>query len=456
MPDDPLERDLAQRLHAYESRMPDADPPDVAARAPRRSIPWPLAAGGVLAAVAAGGLATLVLLNLPRANVGNDSPGPSAATTPVAGVERLALRTPRRDCVGDAEQLLAIYRIPDGEAFWTVFPKAGLAPEISETHVPLLVVVYDGLWPGGTFGGIGGSPRAAPAEGMVDVCVETLDGSDDPASRFYGVYAEIPLASSLMANAVASGSPEPTSAPSPPASIPSMVAFDGAVGTVVSWCWDGECVERSLDFEHPERYPPITHEVEFEATVTHLEAEAYASADERVPIEVTTDSSGIFISPSPSWLGVWRIVVVRAEFEGGGAASYAWRTVRGVRVGVGADHVAIYEPLVEVRPPGGPDDAEVDAVFEDQELLGIEGAIYFLKATDPQGTVVLDRMVSQDGDQERLPQGDYVLTAYFRTCDGNCASLGEAEVFCSVEKMLAPNESYRLVVSVSQRACEAG
>ena len=60
MPDEEFDRDLARRLRAYESRVPDADAPDLGAGAGHRSIRWPVAAGGVLAAVAAGAIITML------------------------------------------------------------------------------------------------------------------------------------------------------------------------------------------------------------------------------------------------------------------------------------------------------------------------------------------------------------------------------------------------------------
>lgn len=453
MPDEEFDRDLARRLRAYESRVPDADAPDLGAGAGHRSIRWPVAAGGVLAAVAAGGLAALLLLNIPWGNVGDQHPIPSA-TTPAAGIVELPVDTPERDCVGDAQQLLAVYRIPNGEAFWTLFPEAGLAPEIRGTDAPLLVVVYDGTYPGGIFSGLlpSGQPepssRTAPAPGTVDVCVETIDGAAGQAT--YGVYSDIPLAESLVATTVASGSPKPTTAASPPP-VPSLTASNGTAGVPVSWCWDDACVDGSLDFDDLDSYPGIGafFLVESDRVVTRFEATAYASAGEAQQLEVRNNE--IHVSgPEP------RIVLVHAEFEGGGDVSYAWRLARQVIVGVGDDHVAISEALVEVTPPRGPDDATVHLAYTDWELLGIEGAALFLRATDRQGAVVLDRIVPGEGGKERLPPGDYVLSAYYRACDGSCDVLDPPESFCSVDAVLAPRGNLQLVISVSQRSCEAG
>jgi hypothetical protein len=448
MPDE-FERDLARRLRAYESRVPDADAPNLGpgARA-YRSMPR---RGGVLVAVAAGGLAAVLLLNLPWGNVGDQTPLPSPTATP-EGIVQLSLDDPRRDCFGGPRQLLAVYQIPDGEAFWTLFPGSGLAPEIRGADTPLLVVVYDGIYPGATFGGLRPtasgepvpSPRTAPAPGTVDLCVETVNGSGNPI----GVYSDIPLMGSLVANAVASGAPEPTSVPSPPPVSP-LTASNGTAGVPVSWCWDGACVHGSLDFEDLSRYPGVGtyFSVQSDRAITRLEATVYTAAGEGQQLEVNNNEILVF-APEP------RIVLVHAKFEGG-EVSYAWRIARQVIVGVGDDHVAISELLVEVTPPRMPDDAMIHLAYTDPEMLGIEGAAQFLKATTPQGTVVLDRIVSQDGDQERLPAGEYVLTAYYRTCDGSCNVLDPPHSFCSVDAVLEPNDTLQLVVNIGGRSCEA-
>lgn len=54
MPDDEFDRDLAGRLRAYESRVPEADAPHVGIGT-RQSISRPLMATGAAAAVAAAG-----------------------------------------------------------------------------------------------------------------------------------------------------------------------------------------------------------------------------------------------------------------------------------------------------------------------------------------------------------------------------------------------------------------
>lgn len=75
---DEFDERLAQRLRAYESRIPDGEIPMTDSRLARRSRS-PLAAGGVIAfGVLAGVLLAVVLLNRPAAETG-ESPSPSAS-----------------------------------------------------------------------------------------------------------------------------------------------------------------------------------------------------------------------------------------------------------------------------------------------------------------------------------------------------------------------------------------
>lgn len=85
MTDDRFDRELAGRLAAYESRLPDALPPAADTRAHRETPRWPLIGVGALAAVAAV-LAMIFLAGGPRENIGDASPSAraraSASATP--------------------------------------------------------------------------------------------------------------------------------------------------------------------------------------------------------------------------------------------------------------------------------------------------------------------------------------------------------------------------------------
>lgn len=264
--------------------------------------------------------------------------------------------------------------------------------------------------------------------------------------------SDVASATSVPTGGSAAPTTEPSVHPAPPTEIPSMVAFDGAPGTPVAWCWNGECAEVPIDFDHAERYEPITSRLRTSATVTHVAAEALASEEERMALEVTRDRSEISIGPV--FGAEPRIILVAATFPSGDTATYAWRAVRGVQVGVNSDREAILAPLVEARPEVDSTAAEIAFRLEGWDhQLGIEGAVLFLKAADADGVIVLDRMVNGDGDLERIPAGEYTLTAYYRACDGNCAVLDRAQDFCSMEASFQPNGRHELTVVGGPQAC---
>ena len=137
-----------------------------------------------------------------------------------------------------------------------------------------------------------------------------------------------------------------------------------------------------------------------------------------------------------------------------GSTTFVHPDVR-VIVGVDADHTAIVEQLVEVRPP----DRGVPAVVhlavgpesDEPMMLGIEGAIGFLAAYAPDGSVVLDQIVELEGDRVELPGEDYVLRAYYRPCDGNCGLLDPPMEFCDIDVTLVAGGQYDVRVSFVNR-----
>ena len=125
-----------------------------------------------------------------------------------------------------------------------------------------------------------------------------------------------------------------------------------------------------------------------------------------------------------------------------------------VIVGVDANHTAITEPLTEIIPAEGANDARLAITFEAAEppvILGIEGAVAFVRAHAPDGTPVVDRAVSLDGETIRITAGDYVLVAYYRPCDMNCGLLDPPKDFCTVEGVLEPDHDYALRVTLDPR-----
>jgi len=128
-------------------------------------------------------------------------------------------------------------------------------------------------------------------------------------------------------------------------------------------------------------------------------------------------------------------------------------TSHDVVIGVDAEHVIITEPWREMLPPEG-ETASVDIVLEwpdEPMMLGIEGAIGFIRSHGQDGRLSMDRIVSLDTDTVDAPVGGQTLVAYYRTCSGNCAILDEPTDFCEVEADIEPGLRYRLTVDILNR-----
>jgi len=128
----------------------------------------------------------------------------------------------------------------------------------------------------------------------------------------------------------------------------------------------------------------------------------------------------------------------------------------GVQVITGyLNNAGVLEPLHEVYPEGSANTVQLAVSFADFHgvQLGIEGAVLFLKASTPNGSMVLDRVVDQEGDLQALPPGDYEFVAYYRSCDGNCGLLDPPKEFCSTTQTLEPDRQYWLTVQVKAGKC---
>jgi hypothetical protein len=125
-------------------------------------------------------------------------------------------------------------------------------------------------------------------------------------------------------------------------------------------------------------------------------------------------------------------------------------------VGVDSHHRAITKPLRQIIPSVPPNPAYVAVTFSDTEgvSLGIEGAMFFLRATAASGSVIVDRMIDFKGSTQGLPAGAYTLLAYYQPCDGNCFWLDGEQPFCSAESVLKANGRYHLTVRVNKHLCE--
>jgi hypothetical protein len=89
-------------------------------------------------------------------------------------------------------------------------------------------------------------------------------------------------------------------------------------------------------------------------------------------------------------------------------------------------------------------------------VLGIEGAIFFVMSHDADGAVVLDAVVPFEGGVVNAPAGQQSLSAYYRTCSGNCSRLDPPSIFCTTDASLEAGAQYDLaVVITSARPMEA-
>ena len=118
-------------------------------------------------------------------------------------------------------------------------------------------------------------------------------------------------------------------------------------------------------------------------------------------------------------------------------------------VGADANHAIITEPLVEVIPPPGPDEAEIRVEFPEPDrpiMIGIEGFIAFLQGHAGDGGVVLDRKISFEGETVAMPPGEHALVVYVRTCEGSCALLDPPRTYCTFVASLDVRGRYELTV----------
>ena len=134
-------------------------------------------------------------------------------------------------------------------------------------------------------------------------------------------------------------------------------------------------------------------------------------------------------------------------------------TSHDLTVGVDDEHVAITEPFFEILPAEA-DAAQLNIEFEQPDqpiLLGIEGAIGFIRSLAPDGTLQLDTIVSFEGDTVDVPIGEQTLVVYYRTCGGFCSHLDGPTDFCVVDAEIEEGGAYEMtvkVVNADRAVCE--
>ncbi|HEX2765676.1 MAG TPA: hypothetical protein VHR55_03435 [Candidatus Limnocylindria bacterium] len=123
-------------------------------------------------------------------------------------------------------------------------------------------------------------------------------------------------------------------------------------------------------------------------------------------------------------------------------------TSHDVITGANAEHEAMTQPWVDVAPALGAATAELEVFVGGSAMLGIEGAILFVRAHDAQGGLVLDQIVGFDRTVLSAPVASRTLVAYYRTCDGSCGLLDPPHTFCTAEMTFEEGERYVMAVSI--------
>lgn len=129
------------------------------------------------------------------------------------------------------------------------------------------------------------------------------------------------------------------------------------------------------------------------------------------------------------------------------------QTSHDIIVGVDDNHTSITEPFIETRPDG-PEIADLEVVYPEPDqpvMLGMEGAVLFVRSMDADGAVILDRIVRAPESRIEIPAGTQTLVAYYRTCSGSCGLLDPPHDFCAAEADIRRAGAYRLTVEVQDR-----
>ena len=277
MTDDRFDRDLAERLRAYEGRLPAAASPGEAAPT-TRARRWVLIGVGALAAAAAI-LAVAVLLGRTPDDVGDASPSPVASASASGGVESREPSPSAGESAPPPSPVASTPASPTADLAWT---EAGRFGSSGPATVTALVRHGDGLVAIGIaydepLPNLGPQPPHAarvwrsadgsswedvsPAEIPENTQLTQLVVAADNALVAYGLWFEDPLAGAFEPVAWESSDGERwTQIDSPfPAQAWVMDAAQGALGTVaivvepgapglaVWWTGDGRAWERVHD-----------------------------------------------------------------------------------------------------------------------------------------------------------------------------------------------------------------
>lgn len=103
-------------------------------------------------------------------------------------------------------------------------------------------------------------------------------------------------------------------------------------------------------------------------------------------------------------------------------------------------------------PPAGVGGPEIRTTTPDGAMFpGVEGSVLFVRLVKPDGETILDRPFAWPSDRQRVPAGTYMMSAYFRTCVGNCGNLDvEGGAFCEEDLVLGPSVTVEIHVMPEQ------
>ena len=89
---------------------------------------------------------------------------------------------------------------------------------------------------------------------------------------------------------------------------------------------------------------------------------------------------------------------------------------------------------------------------------GFEGTLFFVRVMSTTSQIVLEREWQWPSMEQQIPPGAYQVTAWARTCDGNCGSLDPPIVSCTVDILAEPSFEYTMTYEVTageDASCDA-
>jgi hypothetical protein len=147
-----------------------------------------------------------------------------------------------------------------------------------------------------------------------------------------------------------------------------------------------------------------------------------------------------------AWFGLW-VSITEPHADG------FWEATSHNLLGaVDANNEPILTPWMPVVPDGAT--ATLDVTFleaEEPMMLGIEGAIPFVAAIAPDGTVLAEQKLDFEGALLPMPAGEYAIVVSYRACDGSCALLDPPHRWCVSPAQVAAGEMYSLAVQAVTR-----